>query len=66
MNEDIGKSWFVDINQVRTDYPRLENLKQYLVSEVPVLPKYHPNYVKFWSSESKGPLIFTNLYIPFD
>jgi len=53
MNEDIGKSWFVDINQVRTDYPRLENLKQYLVSEVPVLPKYHPNYVKFWSSESK-------------
>lgn len=54
MSKDItGASWYVDINKVRTDYPRTENLSQFLMEEVPLLPKYHPTYVKFWSRESK-------------
>lgn len=53
INDDVSKSWYVDINNVRTDYPRAENLAQFLVKEVPLLPKYHPTYVKFWSREAK-------------
>lgn len=48
-----GASWYVDIGKVRTDYPLIEDLDQYLVKEVPYLPKYHPEYVRFWSRETK-------------
>lgn len=45
--------WLVDINKVRTDYPVIENLSQYLVEDVPLLHPDHPNYAKFWSKETK-------------
>ena len=46
-------SWYVDINKIRTDYPVIENLKQFLADSPPILPKYHPDYIKYWSKETK-------------
>lgn len=43
MNKDItGASWYVDINKVRTDYPRTENLAQFLIEEVPYFQSIIP------------------------
>lgn len=46
-------TWFVDIGKVRTDYPVIENLDQFLIKEVPLIHPDHPKYVEFWSRETK-------------
>ena len=47
------RPWFVDINKVRTDYIVIENLDKWLVKSVPQLHPDHPEYIKFWSKETK-------------
>jgi len=47
------EKWFVDINQVRTDYIVIENLAQFMAPEVPALHPDHPDYGHFWSWETK-------------
>lgn len=46
-------SWFVNKNKVRTDYPKIENLSQFLIQDIPNVHPDHPEYVKFWSKETK-------------
>lgn len=48
-----NKSWFVDINKVKTDYVVIENLEQFKSPKVPYLHPEHPNYKKFWGKEFK-------------
>jgi len=45
--------WWVDIEKVRTDYPVIENIRQWLIEEVPQIHPEHPEYAKFWSKETK-------------
>lgn len=51
MNEH--STWLVKKELVRTDYPVIENLKQFLIEEVPYIHPDHPAYVNFWSRETK-------------
>jgi hypothetical protein len=46
-------NWIVDKNRIRTDYPVIENLQQFLADAPPLLPKYHPEYIKYWSLQTK-------------
>lgn len=46
-------SWYVDKNKIRTDYIRIQNLSQWIMDKVPYLHPSHPDYIKFWSRESK-------------
>lgn len=48
-----SKDWHVNINKVRTDYPIIQNLSQWLIGSVPQLNPEHPEYAKFWSKETK-------------
>lgn len=43
--------WFVHPDKVRTDYPVIENISQFYAPTPPQLPKYHPQYIKYWSKE---------------
>lgn len=46
-------SWYVHKDKVRTDYVVIENLDKWLVKEVPQLHPDHPDYIRFWSKETK-------------
>lgn len=48
-----NQSWYVHKHKIRVDYPVIENLKQFLAPLPPILPKYHPDYIKYWSKETK-------------
>ena len=48
-----NQSWYVHKHKIRVDYPKIENLKQFLAPLPPILPKYHPDYIKYWSKETK-------------
>ena len=45
--------WYLHKHKVRTEYVVIENLDQWLVKEVPNIHPSHPEYIKFWSWESK-------------
>lgn len=47
------KSWYVHKHKVRTDYPVIENLQQFIADEPPLVHPEHPRYVDFWSRETK-------------
>lgn len=47
------RSWYVEKSKVRTDYVVIENLSKWLIDEVPQLHPDHPEYIKFWSLETK-------------
>lgn len=47
------KDWYVDINKVRTNYPRIENRELFLAPLPPQLHPEDPEYIDFWSWESK-------------
>jgi len=53
LKETIKPKWWVDSNKVRKDYPVIENLSQWLIGEVPHINPEHPEYIKFWSRETK-------------
>lgn len=48
-----NKAWYVHKSRIRTDYPVIENLKQFLAPSPPILPKFHPKYIEYWSRETK-------------
>lgn len=47
------KKWYVDITKVRTDYPRIQNLQQFIAKDPPELHPEHPLYLEYWSREMK-------------
>lgn len=53
MDNGKDRSWFVDVNNVRTEYIKIENLKQFKAPTPPRIHPDHPDYVDFWSRESK-------------
>ena len=54
MTKDIRlEEWYVDINKVRTDYPVIENLSQWILDTPPMLHPYHPVYIEWWSKAIK-------------
>lgn len=54
MVKDYSKAkWFVDIDKVRVDYPRVENLAQFIAKDPPELHPEHPLYLEYWSKEIK-------------
>lgn len=48
----MTESWYIHPDNVRTDYVRIENIKQWLI-DVPSLHPSHPDYKVFWSKETK-------------
>ena len=48
----MSESWYINIEDVKTDYVKVENIKQWLV-DVPLLHPSHPNYKVFWSKQTK-------------
>lgn len=50
---DSKPKWWVHKDKVRTDYPVIENLSQWLITDVPYINPEHPEYIKFWSRETK-------------
>lgn len=48
-----NKSWFIDINKVKTDYVVIEDLEQFKSPKVPYLHPEHPKYKTFWAREIK-------------
>lgn len=49
----MSESWYINIEDVKTDYVKVENIKQWLV-DVPLLHPSHPNYKVFWSKQTKN------------
>lgn len=47
------QDWFVDINKVRTNYPRIENVKQFDADAPPIVPPHTEEYLDYWSWENK-------------
>lgn len=48
-----NKDWYVHPHRIRQDYVVIENLQQWLVSEVPNINPSHPTYIEFWSRQTK-------------
>lgn len=51
--KDRDAKWWVDINKVRTDYVRIENLAQFTIGLPPLVHPDHPDYIMYWARATK-------------
>ena len=48
-----SQPWYVHHHRVNKDYIKIENLQQWLVTDVPNINPNHPKYIDFWSRQTK-------------